>query len=81
MPSQLKLTDAGTDNGCWIEHEQLAACRVSSIASGQLSERSLKVLVRPNASGQNLRGNVEVLQTVLQTKESFQGASFSIKQP
>ena len=81
LPSQLKLTDAGTDNGCWIEHEQLAACRVSSIASGQLSERSLKVLVRPNASGQNLRGNVEVLQTVLQTKESFQGASFSIKQP
>ena len=81
LPSQLKLTDAGTDNGCWIEHEKLAACRVSSIASGQLSERSLKVLVRPNASGQNLRGNVEVLQTVLQTKESFQGASFSIKQP
>jgi len=81
LPNQLKLTGAGSDSGCWVENEQLAACRISSIASGQLSERSLTVVVRDNASGQNLRGSVEVLQTVLQTKESFQGAGFSIKKP
>lgn len=81
LPQQLKLTDAGSDNGCWIENEQVAACRVSSIASGQLSERSLTVVVRDHAEGQNLRGTVEIVQTVLQTKESFQGAGFSIKQP
>lgn len=80
LPAQLKLTDAG-DNGCWVENEQLAACRISSIANGQLSERSLTVAVRENAAGQNLRGTVEVLQTVLQTKESFNGAAFSVKKP
>ena len=81
LPKHLKLTNAGSDSSCWIENEQLAACRISSIASGQLSERSLTVFVRDNAKGQGLRGSVEVLQTVLQTKESFQGAGFSIKQP
>jgi len=81
LPNQLKLTEVGNDSGCWVENEQLAACRISSIASGQLSERSLTVIVRDNASGQNLRGSVEVLQTVLQTRESFQGAGFSIKKP
>lgn len=81
LPKQLKLTDAGSDSSCWIENEQLAACRISSITNGQLSERSLTVVVRDKAEGQNLRGTVEVLQTVLQTKESFQGAGFSIKQP
>lgn len=80
LPSQLKLTDAG-ENGCWIENEQLAACRINSIPNGQLSERNLTVTVRDNASGQNLRGTVEVLQTVLQTKESFNGAVFSVKKP
>jgi uncharacterized repeat protein (TIGR01451 family) len=80
LPKQLKLIDAG-ENGCWIENEQLAACRISSIANGQLGERNLTVVVRDKAEGQNLRGTVEVLQTVLQTKESFQGAGFNIKQP
>lgn len=77
LPNQLKLTEAG--DGCWIENEQLAACRISNIANGQLSERTLAVAVRDKATGQNLRGTVEVLQTVLQTKESFSGAGFSIK--
>lgn len=77
LPNQLKLIEAG--DGCWVENEQLAACRISSIENGQLNERSLAVIVRDKASGQNLRGTVEVLQTVLQTKESFNGAGFSIK--
>lgn len=81
LPNQLKLIDAGGDSSCWIENEQLAACRINSIPSGQLNERSLTVAVRDNASGKNLRGTVEVLQTVLQTKESFSGASFSIAAP
>lgn len=81
LPSQLKLTGVGNDSGCWIENEQLAACRIGAIANGQLSERSLTVTVRDKSAGQNLRGTVEVLQTVLQTRESFQGAAFSIKQP
>lgn len=80
LPKQLKLADAGGSN-CWIENEQLAACRINNIASGQLSEQSLTVAVRDDASGQNLRGTVEVLQTVLQTKESFNGASLSIAKP
>lgn len=77
LPAQLKLTAAG--DGCWIENEQLAACRISSIENGHLSERTLAVTVRDKATGRNLRGTVEVLQTVLQTKESFNGAGFSIK--
>jgi len=80
LPNQLKLIDAG-DSGCWIENEQLAACRINSIANGQLNERNLMVAVRDNASGKNLRGSVEVLQTVLQTKESFSGASFTVTAP
>lgn len=79
LPSQLKLINAG--EGCWIENEQLAACRISNIPNGQLSEHSLTVAVREKTSGQKLRGTVEVLQTMLQTRESFNGGSFSIKQP
>lgn len=79
LPHQLKLTDAGSDSGCWVENEQLAACRISAIGNGQLSERTLTVAVRDNASGQNLRGTIEVLQTVLQTKENFQSGGFTIK--
>lgn len=80
LPSQLKLLDAGGSN-CWIENEQLAACRISAIGSGQLVERALTATVREKAHGKDLRGSVEVFQTVLQTKESFNGASFSIKGP
>ncbi len=80
LPPQLKLTDAGGNN-CWVENEQLAACRVSAIGSGQLIERTLSATVREKARGKDLRGSVEVLQTVLQTKESFNGANFSIKTP
>ncbi len=80
LPPQLKLLDAGA-GGCWIETEQLAACRISTIGSGTLSERLLTVAVRHTAKGQNLRGTVEVLQTVLQTKDTFPGVGFSIKAP
>lgn len=78
LPQQLKLTDAG-GNGCWIENEQLAACRIDAVASGNLVERSLKVVVRPDAAGKTAKGTVEVLQTGLQVKESFNGASFTVK--
>ena len=78
LPQQLKLTDAG-GNGCWIENEQLAACRIDAVASGNLVERSLKVVVRPDAAGKTAKGMVEVLQTGLQVKESFNGAAFTVK--
>jgi len=78
LPQQLKLTDAG-GNGCWIENEQLAACRIDAVASGNLVERSLKVVVRPDAAGKTAKGTVEVLQTALQVKESFNGAAFTVK--
>jgi hypothetical protein len=77
LPAQLQLVDAG-DNGCWQETEQLAACRIAKIDSGSISERVLKVKVRDTATGQNLRGTLEVIQTVLQTRETFHGASFNI---
>ncbi|MCE1225037.1 MAG: outer membrane protein assembly factor BamD [Geobacteraceae bacterium] len=78
LPQQLKLTDAG-GNGCWIENEQLAACRIDAVASGNLVERSLKVSVRNDAAGKTAKGTVEVLQTGLQVKESFNGAAFTVK--
>lgn len=78
LPQQLKLTDAG-GNGCWIENEQLAACRVDAVASGNLVERSLKVAVKSDATGKTAKGSVEVLQTALQVKESFSGAAFTVK--
>ncbi|WP_281184526.1 outer membrane protein assembly factor BamD [Trichlorobacter lovleyi] len=78
LPQQLKLTDAG-GNGCWIENEQLAACRIDAVTSGNLVERSLKVAVRPDAAGKTAKGTVEVLQTALQVKESFNGAAFTVK--
>lgn len=78
LPQQLKLTDAG-GNGCWIENEQLAACRIDAVASGSLTERSLKVMVRTDATGKTVKGSVEVLQTALQVKESFPGAAFTVK--
>lgn len=80
LPQQLKLVDAGGD-GCWVENEQLAACRVSSLASGQLTERNLKVQVREGATAKPVKGMVEVLQTVLQVRESFPGAVFTVNKP
>jgi hypothetical protein len=80
LPQQLKLVDAG-GAGCWVENEQLAACRISSLSSGQLTERVLKVLVRDAATAKPVKGMVEVLQTVLQVKESFPGAQFTVKKP
>lgn len=77
LPKQLKLVDAG-GNGCWIENEQLAACRVDSLKQGQLTERTLKVMVK-SAADKLVRGMVEVQQTQLQVKESFNGAAFSLK--
>jgi hypothetical protein len=80
LPQQLKLTDAG-GNGCWIENEQLAACRIAVLQHGQLIERNLKVVVREQAAGQTSKGTVEVVQTGLQVKESFTGAAFTARQP
>jgi len=80
LPHQLKLTDAG-GNGCWIENEQLAACRIASLQHGQLTERNLRVVVREKATGPATKGKVEVVQTGLQVKESFTGAAFTVKQP
>lgn len=80
LPQQLKLVDAGGE-GCWVENEQLAACRISSLPSGQLTERILKVLVRDAVTVKPVKGMVEVLQTVLQIKESFPGAQFTVQKP
>ena len=77
LPKQLKLVDAG-GNGCWLENDQLAACRVDSLKQGQLTERTLKVEVKA-AADKPVRGMVEVLQTQLQVKEAFNGATFSLK--
>jgi hypothetical protein len=80
LPKNLKLVDAGA-NGCWVENEQLAACRIESLKNGQLTERSLKVVVKEGTDDKPLKGSVEVLQTVLQVKESFPGAAVSVKKP
>jgi len=78
LPQQLKLIDAG-GSGCWIENEQLAACRVEALQQGKLTERNLKVVVRDGSAGKTGKGAVEVVQTVLQVKENFVGASFTVK--
>ncbi len=80
LPKNLKLVDAG-GNGCWVENEQLAACRIESLQNGQLTERSLKVVVKEGTDDKPLKGSVEVLQTVLQVKESFPGAAVTVKRP
>ena len=80
LPAQLRVTHAG-DNGCWIENDQLVACRVALLPHGQLQERTLKV----TASGVKMpadkpvKGSVEVVQTVLQLKENFPGAVIQAK--
>lgn len=79
LPRQLKLVDAGA-NGCWTESEQVVACRINSVPNGQMAERTLNVQVRANATdGQSAKGTVEVLQTVLQVKESFNSANFTVR--
>ncbi len=77
LPKPLKLVDAG-GNGCWLENEQQAACRIAQLPQGQLTDRILKVETRNDAAAETVRGTVEVLQTVLQLKESFPGAAFAI---
>ncbi len=77
LPQQVKLADAG-GNGCWIENEQLAACRIETLQHGQLTERNLKIVMRESASGKTEKGTVEVLQTVLQVKDSFPGAAITV---
>lgn len=80
LPDPLRIVHAG-DNGCWIENEQLVACRVALLPHGQLQERTLKV----TSSGVKLqpdkpaKGSVEVVQTVLQLKETFPGAVIKVK--
>ncbi len=79
LPQQLKLIDAGA-NGCWTESEQIAACRINSIANGQMIERTLKVEVRKDAQeGKSGKGVIDVLQTALQVKESFSSGGFTVR--
>ncbi len=78
LPKELKLIDAG-GNGCWIENEQQAACRVDALQQGTLTERQLKVSVREDSAGKVAKGYVDVLQTVLQLKDSFAGVPFTVK--
>lgn len=80
LPARLKLVNAG-ENGCWIENEQMAACRISNIASGSMSERTLTVAVRDGGEEAKLRASVDLVQTVLQTKQSFPGSPFNIVKP
>lgn len=80
LPQRLKLVNAG-ENGCWIENEQTAACRISDIERGTLAERTLTVVVRDGGEEQKLRTSVDLVQTVLQQKQTFQGAPFTIVKP
>jgi hypothetical protein len=77
LPQLAKLVDAG-GNGCWIENEQLASCRIEMLQSGQLTERNLKIIIRDNTAGKSEKGSVEVQQTVLQVKDSFSGAAITV---
>lgn len=80
LPESVRVMHAG-DNGCWIENDQLVACRVALLPHGQLQERTLKVKVSENKipAGKPVKGSVEVVQTVLQLKESFPGAVVTAK--
>lgn len=80
LPESVRVMHAG-DNGCWIENDQLVACRVALLPHGQLQERTLKVMVSENkiSADKPVRGSVEVVQTVLQLKESFPGAVVTAK--
>ena len=78
LPQQLKVVDAG-GNGCWVESDTVTACRIDTLKPGQLTERVLNVEARSATGGKAVRGVVEVLQTRLQVKESFNGAAFMLK--
>lgn len=80
LPARLKLLNAG-DSGCWIENEQAAACRVSSVPQGTLTERTLTVAVRDGGEEAKVRATVDLVQTVLQLKQSFQSSPFAIVKP
>ena len=80
LPASLKLLNAG-DSGCWIENEQTAACRISSVPQGTMNERSLTVMVRDGAEEAKVRAIVDLVQTVLQLKQSFQSSPFAIVKP
>lgn len=80
LPARLKLLNAG-DNGCWVENEQTAACRVGEISQGTMAERTLTVQVRDGGEEQKLRTTVDLVQTVLQQRQSFPGAPFAVVKP
>jgi len=77
LPASLKLLNAG-DNGCWIENEQTAACRISTVPQGTMTERTLTVMVRDGGEEAKVRATVDLVQTVLQLKQSFQSTPFAI---
>ena len=80
LPASLKLLNAG-DSGCWIENEQTAACRISSVPQGTMNERTLTVMVRDGGEEAKVRATVDLVQTVLQLKQSFQSSPFAIVKP
>jgi hypothetical protein len=80
LPARLKLLNAG-DNGCWIENEQVVACRVSAVPQGTMTERTLTVAVREGGEEAKIRATVDLVQTVLQVKQSFQSSPFAIVKP
>ncbi len=80
LPARLKLLNAG-DGGCWVENEQVAACRVSNVLQGTMTERTLTVMVRDGGEEAKVRATVDLVQTVLQLKQSFQSSPFAIVKP
>lgn len=77
VPEPLRVVHAG-DNGCWIENDQLVACRIALLPHGQLQERTLKVTTnggRMRSDTTPPKGSVEVVQTILQLREFFPGAT------
>lgn len=80
LPEPLRVVHAG-DDGCWIENDQLVACRIPLLPHGQLQERTLKVMPIgvTTQSGKTVKGSVEVVQTKLQVKENFPGATLPAK--
>ena len=77
LPPHLKMVES-VDNGCWLDSDQVAACRIETLASGTMLDRNFQIVA--GAEGQQ-RGNLELVQTVLQVKESFPGAVVAVKKP
>lgn len=77
LPQRIRLVNA-EENGCKAENEQTSLCRIKNIEQGSMTERIFSITVRDGADEEKLRGTVDLTQTVLQLKQSFQGSPITI---